>query len=123
MTQKHYVTWDEVEGFIKDVIKRYEYAGITGVYGIPRGGIILATLISYKMKIPMLMAPTKGCIIVDDISDTGETLIHYVRNTSGGGENKGYHIVTMYYRNGSMVVPEYYKYTKEGKWIVFPWEE
>ncbi len=123
MAQKHYVTWDEVEQFITDVAKRYEFAGLTGVYGIPRGGMCLAARLSYKMDIPLLAAPFKGCLIVDDISDTGETLIHYARNTSGGGVSKGYHIVTMYYRNGSLVEPEYYKYTKEEKWIVFPWEE
>ncbi len=122
MAQKEFVSWDQVESFVDDVIKRYEFSGITGVYGIPRGGMIMAVRISYKMDIPLLMAPYKGCLIIDDISDTGETLIHYDRNTSGGGESKGYHIVTMYYRKGSLVVPEFYKFTKEEKWIVFPWE-
>ena len=123
MVMKQIVTWQEVENFVKDIIERYKYDNITGVYGIPRGGVILAVLLSYKMDIPLLMAPTKGCIIIDDISDTGETLLHYDRNSCHGGEDRGYHIVTMFYREGSLVKPEFFKYLKTDKWIVYPWEE
>ncbi len=123
MAEKEYVSWDMVENFSIEVAKRYEFAGITGVYGIPRGGISIAQRLSYLLDVPFLLAPCKGCLIIDDIADTGESLIHYARNTSGGGEDKGYHIVTMFYRKGSFVIPEFYKYIKEEKWIVFPWEK
>ena len=123
MADKHYVTWDEIKGFIEKVAERYKYEKITGIYGIPRGGIILATMLSYKMDIPMVLAPCRGCIIIDDISDTGETLLHYDRNTSAGGEKKGYHIVKMFYREASLVKPEFYTHLKTNEWIVYPWEE
>lgn len=64
------------------------------------------------------MAPTKGCIIVDDIVDTGETLLHYK-----SGAYSTYEVVTMFYREGSLVKPDYYFAKKEGEWIQFPWEE
>ena len=123
MAEKEYVSWDMVENFAIEVAKRYEFVGITGVYGIPRGGVSIAQRLSYLLDVPLLQAPFKGCLIIDDIADTGESLIHYARNTSGGGEDKGYHIVTMFYRKGSFVIPEFYKYMKEEKWIVFPWEK
>jgi hypoxanthine phosphoribosyltransferase len=121
--EQQFVTWRDVDAFIDNVITFYPGKGITGVYGIPRGGIILASILSYRMEVPMLMAPHKGCIIIDDIADSGETLLHYDKNTSGGGEDKGYHIVTMFFRPGSLVKPEYHMYLKTDKWIVYPWEK
>ena len=121
--EQQFVTWRDVDAFIDNVITFYKDKNITGVYGIPRGGIILASILSYRMDVPMLMAPHKGCIIIDDIADSGETLLHYSNNTSGGGVDKGYHIVTMFYKHGSMVIPEYHMYFKDYKWIVYPWEK
>ena len=122
MADKWYVTWGDVNEFIKNEANRYKDEKITGVYGIPRGGLVLADRLSRGMDIPMLLAPFHDCIIMDDISDTGESLLHYDRNSSGGGNRKGYHIVTMFYRKGSLVIPEFYQYIKEDKWIVYPWE-
>ena len=122
MDNKWYVTWEHVDNFIDDVIKRYKDIPLSGVYGIPRGGIILASILSYRMDIPMLMAPAKDCIIIDDIADSGETLLHYDRNSSAGGVKRGYHIVTMFFKESSSVKPEFFKYLKTDKWIVYPWE-
>ncbi len=122
MEAKRYVSWEEVDEFIDDVIEYYEDVPISGVYGIPKGGLILASILSNRMDIPMLMAPAKDCIIIDDIADSGETLLHYDRNSSGGGIKRGYHIVTMFYKETSSVEPEFYEYIKTGKWVIYPWE-
>ena len=122
MDNKWYVTWQEVDEFIDDVINHFKLVPISGVYGIPRGGIILSSILSYRMDIPMLLAPAKDCIIIDDIADSGETLLHYDRNSSAGGIKKGYHIVTMFYKKTSSVTPEFFKHYKTDKWIVYPWE-
>ena len=50
---------------------------INGVYGIPRGGVCLAVLFSHLLGIEYLDAPREGCLIVDDICDTGNTLLRY----------------------------------------------
>ena len=117
------VTWNDVEFFVRTVANLYRDAKITGVYGIPRGGIILASLLSYRLDVPMLLAPCRNCIVIDDISDTGETLLHFDRNSSDNGKNKGYHIVTMFYKKESLVKPEFYMYEKTDAWIVYPWED
>ena len=117
------VTWNDVVTFVENVAKHYKDATISGVYGIPRGGIILASLLSYRLDVPMLLAPSKNCIVIDDISDTGETLLHFDRNSSDNGKKKGYHIVTMFYKKGSLVKPEFYMFEKTNSWIVYPWED
>lgn len=123
MIKKEYVTWQMVDNFCERVVERYCDLGITGVYGLPRGGLVFAVMLSHRLHVPMLVSPTKGCLIVDDICDTGESLIHYVKNSSGL-DKPTYHIVTMYYKQNELgIKPEMYGHDKEDKWVVFPWED
>ena len=48
------------------------------------------------------------------ICDTGDTALAW--------REKGYKIATMFYKKGSKVCPDFWRYEKEDKWIVFPWE-
>ena len=119
--QKQYVTWEQVETFVDFVEKTYKDVELTGVYGLPRGGLVLAVMLSHRLGIPMLGAPCKGCLIVDDICDTGESLLHYVKNSSAF-DKPLYHIVTMFYKDNTLgVKPDKYMFCKEN-WVVFPWE-
>lgn len=121
MTEKKYVTWHDVDRFVYNVT--YEYPNITGVYGLPRGGLTLAVMISHRLDVPMLASPCKGCLIVDDICDSGESLLHFVNNSSDPDASNDYIIATMYYKENKLnIVPDYYQYEKGDKWIVFPWE-
>ena len=119
---KVYVTYEQIHEYIDAIANDLESKGIkpTGVYGIPRGGLIFATLLSYKLDIPLLLNAAKGCIIVDDIADSGRTLLHYTENDT---QFNKYYIATMFYHKRSLVKPDYYKFEKTDKWIVFPWEE
>ncbi|MBR3885450.1 MAG: hypothetical protein IKJ33_03185 [Clostridia bacterium] len=120
--EKVYVSWKDMEEFVDSLIEEMNKQNFkpTGVYGIPRGGLILATLISYKLDIPLLMNASKDCLIIDDIADSGRTLLHYTENDT---QFNRYFIATMYYHQRSIVKPNYYKFEKNDKWIVFPWEE
>ena len=122
MVEKFFVTWDEVMYYVDSVQKKYGNKGLKGVYGIPRGGLVLGVLISHRMNIPLLAAPVEGCLIVDDICDTGESLIHYDKNSSSLNKPV-YHLTTMFYREGACVTPEFFEHYKKDSWIVFPWEE
>ena len=121
MTEKEYVTWQDVELYVEKVCQKYQHMHLAGVYGIPRGGLILAVMISHKLGIPMLISPVENSLIVDDICDSGESLEHYALNSSSFNRPL-YHISTMYYKQGAKVVPEFFVKPKEDKWIVFPWE-
>lgn len=119
---KKYITWNDVDKFVETISTKYKNK-INGVYGLPRGGLTLAVMISYVMGIPMLASPCKGCLIVDDICDSGESLLHYVNNSSNPDEAHQYEIVTMVYKKNKLnVVPDYYEIEKLDDWIVFPWE-
>lgn len=118
MPNKKYVTWEDVEACVDAICETYKDSNFKGIYGLPRGGLCIATMVSYRLNIPLLMAPIRGCLIFDDISDTGETLLHY----KSGAYDK-YEVATMYYRKGSLVKPDFYFAEKADDWIVFPWEE
>lgn len=121
------VTWEQVGEYLNTVVEQVKDKHITGVYGIPRGGLTLAAWLSHKLYVPLLSAPSDNCIIIDDICDSGESLMHYVNQSSTpeSEKDKGYFITTMFYteNNRCGIRPDYYFDLKEDKWIVFPWEE
>lgn len=115
------VSWNEVKQYIDKLanqIKEFE-TSFSGIYGIPRGGLILAVLLSHKTGLPLLAAPAENCIIIDDIADSGRTLIHFTDNDT---QFNKYYITTMFYHERSMVKPDFYLYSKKDTWITFPWE-
>lgn len=107
------VKWSDVDKYVDDLTFQIP-DNATGVYGIPRGGLVLAVIISHRCNLPLLQAPCEGCVVVDDIADTGKTLEHY--------KEKGYYITTMFYHKQSKIVPDFWKHEKQKEWIIFPWE-
>ena len=122
---KVYVSWKAVENFVENVDNfiRNEHPTCPGVYGVPRGGLCLAVMLSHKLSIPMLMSPVEGCLIVDDICDSGESLVHYVKNTSNPDAANKYIIATMFYKDNRLgIKPDIYYRTKGEDWIIYPFE-
>ena len=116
-------TWEEVSLGAAQAASKMKADGkmLNGVYGIPRGGCCLAVLFSHLLDIEYLDSPREGCLICDDISDTGNTLLAY-RNIPG---------VTFYtdvMKQASKCAPDYFgmfipEYGPDADaWIEFPWE-
>ena len=88
-----------------------------GVYGIPRGGLILAVMLSHKLDLPLIMSKDEldeNSIIIDDIADTGKTLLDFTEYES--------YVVTIHEHEQSLIKPDYSVIDKGDKWIVYPWE-
>ena len=116
------VNGTQIKKFVLAMRDRFCDANLPGVYGLPRGGLVLAVMISHALNIPLLMAPVEGCLIVDDICDSGESLLHYIKDSSNSKQKK-YNIATVYCKKDAMVKPDFYLYTKrDNTWIIFPWE-
>lgn len=116
MGKKEIVSWQDVQQYIDAVAEQLSSKEITGVYGIPRGGCVLAVMLSYRLNVPLLTAPFNNCVVVDDIADTGKTLLHY-------SENDSYYITTMYFHKQSVIEPDFWYKEKTDSWVVYPWEE
>ncbi|MEK7087418.1 MAG: hypothetical protein AAB648_01565 [Patescibacteria group bacterium] len=85
-----------------------------GIYGIPAGGLVLAVYLHYRLKLPLMLAPTESTLVVDDIVDTGFTMSHYI--------SKGNFTVALFCRKGCNRKPNIWLREKEEKWVRFPWE-
>ncbi|MEM4330894.1 MAG: GNAT family N-acetyltransferase [Candidatus Pacearchaeota archaeon] len=70
------ISWSEVEEGINFLVKKIKSPKLKfdGIYGVPRGGLIIAVCLSHSLNLPVLFYPTKNTFVVDDLSDNGFTL-------------------------------------------------
>ena len=123
---KEFISWNVVDECVVDIAEHLLRTKIEfdGVYGIPRGGTILAVMLSHKLDIPYLddieyaLGNGKKFIIIDDITDTGKTLNNYKKVDI----SEIAYYVTIHEHEQSSVKPDYSVIYKEDKWIVYPWE-
>jgi len=120
--QKEYVSWEQVEQYVHQLKKHCDSIGFKpkGIYGPARGGIPYAVIAADVFGVPLLASHCDKCIVIDDIADSGVTLSRYKSNVSH--LNKQF-VSTMYYKEGSIVKPDFYTHEKGDKWVVFPNEQ
>jgi len=114
------VQWNEYGELIEKLGSKIIASGkkYTGVYGVPRGGMIVAVGISHILDIPVVchvVQATKRTLIVDDISDSGGTLSQYNISDSD--------TATLFIDPNTKYIPTYYVIKNVDKiWINFPYE-
>lgn len=100
MSDKYYMSWDEV-------LKRLTYLDMTGeiYYGIPKGGMCLS---AYLKNAKVTHNPMLATAFLDDIIDSGATQERYFKK----------------YRKPVVAIVDKIRepLDKELGWIVFPWE-
>ena len=116
---KEFVSWNVIDEAVTDIAFNIKNTNkdFKGVYGIPRGGLILAVMLSHKLDLPLIMSKDEldeNSIIIDDIADTGKTLLDFVEYES--------YVVTIHEHEQSLIKPDYSVIDKGDKWIVYPWE-
>ena len=115
--KKHYIGWHEVENLVEQLYHNILESGIKfdSVYGLPRGGLTPAVMLSHKMGIPY--DNFGKVLVVDDICDSGETLRPYI------SEPHQYTAVLHYKPHTSKTIPDFYAFHYSiDAWIVYPWE-
>lgn len=122
MAEKVFVSYEQMERYVDALVMHLKEKKIkaSGVYGIPKGGLVFAVMIANRLDIPLLMAPAQNCIVVDDIADSGRTLLHFRENDT---QFNKYFITTMFYHKRSMIVPDFFMFEKGDKWIEFCYEK
>ena len=114
------ISWSQYGRDISYLIRGIKKSKIKfkNVYGIPRGGLPLATVISHKFKVPIVLDKkkiTKKTLVVDDISDKGSTFKKY----------KKYQTVCLYKTKWSISEPLTWSRSikrRMSDWVVFPYE-
>jgi len=119
---KEYYTWEQYQKdimLLAEKIRELSERRFQNIYGIPRGGLIVAVSLSHALGIPIVLDRqdiTPITLVVDDIADTGKTIDHICQQLT----HRPF-IATLYHHPQSTIMPDLYIRTK-GHWIVFPWE-
>jgi len=114
-----YVSWNEFDCSIKllaKMIKQSKEVNVSNIYGIPRGGLMIAICLSHLLSLPIVYFHlTDDTLIVDDVVDTGRTL--------EGRYYEGYKIASLYWCKEASFKPDIYVNQKlKNQYIIFPWE-
>lgn len=116
------LTWDDfmdaVLAGVQDVTLSPWFKNCPGVYGIPRGGLVLAVAFSHHLKIPMLLKPADRCLVVDDCFETGHTYLKLIAKT-GVKDVAGW----VWINKNPTLNQNYYRFVDPDTWVVFPWED
>ena len=68
------LSWTQFDQAVAVLAERYAAIPMTGIYGVPRGGLCLAVALSHALQQPLLSDPVADALIVDDVYETGRTL-------------------------------------------------
>lgn len=108
---------EEMAEFVRQT-EKYKGTKFKNIYGMPRGGLVVAVALSHRLDLPIVMRIPDNLLnmtytlIVDDICDSGYTLRPYREHT----------IATIYYRKNKVYTPDFSCYDAKKFFIKFPWE-
>ena len=109
-----YFTWSEFDKSVDHIANQCKYWNLSGIYGVPRGGLCLAVALSHKLDIQLIDKPSKNSLIVDDIFETGITLSNFKHI-----EGVNFFVLV------SKKKPIWWNTVKlsyKKEWVIFPWE-
>ena len=113
---KIYLSWDDVSQLVDTLCEKIitEVPNIDSVFGLKRGGLIPAVMVSHKLGLPWSDVMLPNTLVVDDIADTGVTLKNII----------GCHTEVLHYKpHTSCFKPTIYAELHEGdEWFFYPWE-
>jgi hypoxanthine phosphoribosyltransferase len=147
---KTYISWDQLH---KDIdILASNITGVDAIIGVGRGGLIPATLLSYKLNVKVVnnfqlqsyddrniseafklwqspeeifvktFSGNATILVVDDLCDKGKTL-EFIKNYFTH-KNVNLRFATLYIKKGTSFVPNLYvRAYRPEEWLVFPWED
>lgn len=108
------LSWDDFDRAVEHIAARCVGRRFSGIHGIPRGGLCLAVALSHRLELPLLADARPGCLLVDDVYETGLTLEAHRQLPEAQAvvwiskaEPLWWHAVEV---------------THSSDWIVFPWE-
>lgn len=109
------LTWNDVIEASDKLVRRWGRATgkLTGVYGVPQGGCVVAALVAPRLGVPLVGEDALGrsTLVVDDLIDTGRTMSGY----------RQYPNDALYRKPRSPVDVAPQAELREG-WVCFPWE-
>ena len=126
MKDKIFYSWEWLDKTVMELGEQVLSSNqeIKYVTGVPRGGLIPSVMLSHYMNkqyksysdaMELTTPERQKVLVIDDISDTGETLLT--------AEKFGFVTATLTVRYSTIFFPDYYIHNIEDeRWLVFPCE-
>jgi xanthine phosphoribosyltransferase len=109
-----HLSWQDFDRAVEQMAKTCGGLPISAIYVIPRGGLVLAVALSHRLELPLLTQPQSGCLVVDDVYETGRTLAPY-RDLAGA-------TLLVWISKAEPLWWQALEVYSSAEWIVFPWE-
>ena len=110
-----HLSWADFDQAVSTIADRCRGSSFSGIHGIPRGGLVLAVALSHRLELPLLPSPQPGCLLVDDVYETGLTLAPH-RDLEEA-------CVVVWVSKAEPLWWQAVEVTDSSEWIVFPWEQ
>ena len=124
--RKKVITWSDIDNLISDLaldIRIADYP-IQNIYGVSRGGLIPAVLLSHKLSIPLSNNVQENTLIVDDIVNKNN-LLEKTLNDSNYYliHNDNIYTASLIKREKSLFDPTFVGLDVDyNDWVIFPWD-
>ena len=109
------LSWAQFDQAVQLLASRFADSSVTGVYGVPRGGLCLAVALSHALARPLLSVPEPSALIVDDVYETGRTLQALKAEVPQACFAVWVSKESPYWWTAAVVADA-------SQWVVFPWE-
>ena len=109
-----YFTWSEFDKSVNYIAEQCKFWKLSGIYGVPRGGLCLAVALSHKLNVQIIERPLKNSLIVDDVFETGLTLNNF-KNIEGAN-------FFVLFSKKEPIWWNTVNLSQKQEWVVFPWE-
>jgi xanthine phosphoribosyltransferase len=123
-TRKLLLTWDDFEEAIlagSHSLKAQPFMlACKAIYGIPRGGLVVAVALSHQLQLPLVLTPGPGCLIVDDVLETGATMLELLSEL---GTDAAKVAAWVWISKNAQMNEGYHRFVEPHTWVVFPWED
>lgn len=115
-TGKRIMNWESFSTAAEFLLPKINKKQFTCIYGQPRGGLILAVILSHKLGLPLSLTPYPSMLWCDDIVDSGNT---YLKMKQKFPKAIYCSLLAKKFQNE---VLHAFDYSDKNEWIIFPWE-
>jgi hypoxanthine phosphoribosyltransferase len=126
---KQYIDWENLTLLVENLAHKIENSNllIHDIFGLPRGGLIPAVMLSHRLDIPISKGTiSPNTLIVDDICDSGETFKN-IFNRYQTEYSFPFYLKTacLHHKpHTSIFTPSFYASEwVSNDWIIYPWEK
>ncbi|GHU52566.1 hypothetical protein FACS1894132_02520 [Clostridia bacterium] len=130
MVERYQIHNSKIRELARNYIKDEKFKNVKNIYGIPKGGIPFAVTLANFSHLPLILKAsdiTNSTLVVDDILDSGGTLLRFNELRLAKDIHPIYGVIITKISNDNIearklvTFPGYEREAEE--WCVFPWED